>query len=253
MKNKKIWWLCTLVVALSVTTVALQKNQKHSHRNHRKVVQSVASQEDSASNYAVFSDIYKRGEWGIDESGKGNSGTGSDPENAKKYIDFLQSYLAENNIKSVVDLGCGDWRISGSVDWDGVQYLGIDVVAAVIQENMEHFAAPNISFLKADGSDTRLPSADLLICKDVLQHLPFQDIQEIIAQFGKFRHCIIVNDVNPSTLTCENVDIPRGHYRSLDLTQPPFSVLGEKVLTYSSGENGEVKQVLIIKSQTGSY
>jgi 2-polyprenyl-3-methyl-5-hydroxy-6-metoxy-1,4-benzoquinol methylase len=248
MKSKKLLWLCTLAIVLSVTTIALKKNPKHSPRSHRRVVQTVTLQEELVSNDDVFADIYKRGEWGTDESGKGNSGTGSDPENAKKYIDFLQNYLTQNNIKSVVDLGCGDWRISRTINWDGVRYLGIDVVASVIQENIEHFAAPNISFLKADGSDTCLPAADLLICKDILQHLPFQDIHEIISQFGKFRHCIIVNDVNPSTLTCENMDIPRGHYRSLDLTQPPFSMLGEKVLNYSSGPNGELKQVLIIKS-----
>jgi hypothetical protein len=90
-----------------------------------------------------------------------------------------------------------------------------------------------------------LPKADLLICKDVLQHLPYEDIQKIIKQFDKFKYCIVINDVDPVKLTCENVDIPRGHYRCLDLTKPPFSLIGRKVLVYASGN--ETKQLLLIK------
>lgn len=201
--------------------------------------------EDLTSNSAVFSSIYERGEWGVDEQKKGNSGTGSDPQNAKMYLAFLNNYLREHQIKSVVDLGCGDWRIGKEVCWDGIQYIGIDVVGSVIEQNSKEYASANISFVKADGSDYSLPKADLLICKDVLQHLPFKDIKNIIKQFSKFKHCIIVNDVDPITLTCSNINIPRGHYRPLDLTKPPFSLLGRKVLSYASGL--ETKLVLQIQ------
>ena len=202
--------------------------------------------EDVVSNAAIFSSIYERGEWGVDENMKGNSGTGSDPQNAKMYITFLQNYLAEHNIKSVVDLGCGDWRIGKSINWDGIKYLGVDVVDSVVSQNAKNFSAANVSFMKADGSDYDLPKADLLICKEVLQHLPFKDIKNIVKQFGKFKHCILVNDVDPIKLTCENSDIPRGYYRHLDLTKPPFSLLGRKVLTYVSGD--ETKQLLLINN-----
>ncbi len=210
------------------------------------VASSVVFCEDMISNASIFSSIYERGEWGVDGNNKGHSGTGSDPQNAKMYITFLQSFLAENNIKSVVDLGCGDWRIGKLVNWDGIKYLGVDVVDSVISQNSKNFASPTVTFVKADGTDYVLPSADLLICKDVLQHLPYKDIQKIIPQFSKFKYCLVINDVDPIKLTCENTDLPRGYYRCLDMTKAPFSLLGRKVLSYASGN--ETKQVLLIKN-----
>jgi SAM-dependent methyltransferase len=199
-----------------------------------------------SSNAVVFSDIYERGEWGVDENKKGNSGTGSSPQNARMYIAYLQNYLNENNIHSVVDLGCGDWRVGREINWEKIQYLGIDVVESVINQNVKNYASANIAFIKADGTEYNLPAADLLICKDVFQHLPYKDIQNILKQFGKFKHCIVINDVDPVNLTCENKDIPRGHYRYLDISKPPFSLLGRKVLTYASGD--ETKQVIVINN-----
>ena len=211
-------------------------------------IANIAFSGDVASNAAVFSAIYERGEWanGAEANNKWTSGSGSNPKNARVYIAYLQNYLADHEIKSVVDLGCGDWQIGRCINWDGVKYLGIDVVDGVIEENTKKFSAPNITFLKADGTEYELPKADLLICKDVLQHLPFKDIQNIVKQFNKFKHCIVINDVDPIRLTCENIDIPRGHYRCLDIKKSPFNLLGRKVLSYASGD--ETKQLLLIKN-----
>jgi SAM-dependent methyltransferase len=211
------------------------------------VCAGIYSTERIVSNSVVFTDIYERGEWGIDENRKGNSGTGSDPYNARPYISFLKNYLEDHAIQSVVDLGCGDWRIGQQINWGNIKYIGVDVVESVISENVKRFSSTTVSFVKADGTEYALPKADLLICKDVLQHLPFKDIMNIIKQFGKYKHCIIVNDVDPVKLTCKNEDIPRGHHRHLDLTEPPFSLNGKKILTYVSGE--ETKQVLLIRNK----
>jgi SAM-dependent methyltransferase len=210
-------------------------------------VVNIAGVEKIVPNSVVFSDIYERGEWGVDENQKGNSGTGSDPRNARPYISFLKNYLEDHAIKSVVDLGCGDWRLGQQINWNGITYIGIDVVESVVSENIKHFGTANISFVKADVTEYMLPKADLLICKDVLQHLPYKDIHNVVKQLNKYKHCIVVNDVDPIKLTCENVDIPRGHYRCLDLTQPPFSLCGRKVLTYASGD--ETKQILVIRNK----
>src|SRR5579863_6436413 len=142
------------------------------------------------SNSEAFTHIYESAEWGRDAYGKGTSGDGSNPDHAREYVEFLQDFLLYHNIKTVVDLGCGDWQIGRVIDWSGVQYVGIDVVSSVIRKNARRFSSSNISFVKADGIDYDLPRADLLICKEVLQHLPNEDIQKIVQQFPKFKYCI---------------------------------------------------------------
>lgn len=110
------------------------------------------------------------------------------------------------------------------------------------------FAAENISFVRGNGIRGDLPEADLLICKDVLQHLPNEDVFLLINQFHTFKFCLITIDVNPVTLTSQNPDITCGGYRYVDLTAHPFLVEGIKVLSYSLDQGlwVETKQVLLI-------
>jgi SAM-dependent methyltransferase len=199
--------------------------------------QVLLSKLGSGTSKEQFSQIYENGSWGTyyDDDAKayvGSSGTGSMPDNAKPYLDFLKMFVRENSIKSVVDVGCGDWQLSRFVDWQGIDYLGIDVVAALIDHHDRHFRAPNIQFLEADGTQIELPAADLLICKDVLQHLPLKDIHRFLKQLPKYKYALIVNDVDPSTCSSENGEIAPGEYRTLDLTAAPFYLNGEKVLSY---------------------
>ena len=41
------------------------------------------------------------------------------------YVKSLHA-LAERRIRTVVDLGCGDWQFSKYVDWRGIEYHGYD-------------------------------------------------------------------------------------------------------------------------------
>ena len=80
-----------------------------------------------------------------------------------------------------------------------------------------------------------LPKADLLISKDVLQHLRNGDIVELSKQFPKYKHCLITNDVDPSSNTSSNMDIAHiGEYRTLDLTHYPFNMAGTHIFNYKS-------------------
>ena len=60
-----------------------------------------------------FTNIYEKELWG---RGKG-SGAGSRPKFNAPYISFLENFLRDNNIKSVIDFGCGDWQFSQYIDW----------------------------------------------------------------------------------------------------------------------------------------
>jgi len=190
-----------------------------------------AASEDDARRRA-FELAYAERHWGKDKEGKGTSGLGSTLEFTKLYRVFLQDFLAVHGIQSVVDAGCGAWEFSQAMNWTGIDYLGVDIVAPVIEVNQRRFGAPNIRFAVADIVRDELPPADLLIVKDVLQHLSNSDIARFLAQLPRYRHVLIVNDVLPDSLTGDPRDIRNGEFRAFDPTQPPHSVLGAKVFVW---------------------
>src|SRR5579872_1106350 len=99
----------------------------------------------------VFTWIYQSGYWGVDEEGRGTSGEGSAWENVQVYVSYLQDFLKKHQIRSVVDLGCGDWQFSQFVEWGDIEYVGIDVVKEIIEKNKLQFASPARTFIHADG------------------------------------------------------------------------------------------------------
>lgn len=196
-----------------------------------------------------FTEIYERKIWGQNEEGQGCSGDGSSISATENYRIYLAGIISSFNIKSVVDAGCGDWGFSHTIDWSGIDYKGFDVVRPVVERNQDKYTQSNVHFYHANLIETDLPSADLLICKDVLQHLPLEDVAKFIKQFPKYKYCLITNDVDVHTGTCENRDVGRDilAYRLLDITKPPFNVVPSVVFTYRAP--GVLKQVLLIKNE----
>ncbi len=174
----------------------------------------------------IFIDIYRRDTWG------GGSGPGSTPENTKPYRLFLQSFIREKKISSVVDLGCGDWQFSRLIDWTGVNYLGVDFVPAVVKANQEKFGREGVRFIQGDILAAAIPPADLLIIKDVLQHLSIKNIQEFLPKLKSFQYVLITNCVRPKEKL--NSEIAGGGFRPLDLGLPPFSIPVEPQLQFSN-------------------
>jgi 2-polyprenyl-3-methyl-5-hydroxy-6-metoxy-1,4-benzoquinol methylase len=167
------------------------------------------------SNAEVFSKIYKEDLW------HGGSGAGSKLENVKEYVDILQKYIDKPEVKTVLDLGCGDWQFSKFLDLSSVSYLGVDVVESVIESNSTSYSASNIKFISRDITTYEVPKADLIICKDVLQHLCNKDVVNILVKIiTSSKFSLITNDFNPDNT--ENKDIDNGNYRCLDLTLSPF-------------------------------
>ena len=197
---------------------------------------SLFSNEDTEQ---VFTTIYRKGFWGYNEEGVGFSGAGSTVANTNDYVVFLQNFIRENNIKTVVDAGCGDWTFSKNVDWSGIKYLGVDVVESVVKENNEKYGSENIRFEHFDIIRYELPAADLLICKDVLMHLPNLKILFFLKSTKRFKHCLFTNNIGGEN---QNHDIQQGEFRPLDLRGPPFYLNGINIFTYST-DHGD-KQVL---------
>jgi SAM-dependent methyltransferase len=194
---------------------------------------------------AAFDDIYKHATWGTNSEGEGHSGAGSLLKTTMLYRHFLEQFMKDADVHSVVDAGCGDWEFSQAIDWKGIDYKGYDIVPSVIEGDTKKYAKPNIHFFVANVVDEDLPPADLLIVKHVLQHLPTAAVQKLLAkQLPKYKHTLLVNSVESRTLSAPNTDVEPGGYRPLDVTKPPFNVRGARLLTYWDG--GNMQQVVYV-------
>lgn len=175
----------------------------------------------SSPSQQIFTRIYDRNEWLF------GSGEGSLPSSTGEYRAFLQQFLQGHAIKSVTDVGCGDWQFSKLINWSGIGYTGIDVVPDVIQKNEKMFGAPSVHFRCQDVLTEVPPPADLLILKDVLQHLPFTAVSRVTSFFPQYRFVLVTNDHASA-----NEDVPIGGYNPLDLRLPPFSLPAKELLRY---------------------
>jgi SAM-dependent methyltransferase len=190
---------------------------------------------------AVFTTVYETGEWGK----PWYSGDGSTVANTQGYVAFLQQFLKDHQINSVADVGCGDWQFSRHMDWSGISYRGYDVTPGIVERNRQ-FESPTIQFAHLDLTEKRVPAADLLICKDVLQHLSNDKIQQFLTQLGQFRYCLITNDIQSSGPSVPNRDIRSGGYRPIVLTLPPYNLHAKEVFRFTAGAT--VKQVLLVEN-----
>ena len=175
--------------------------------------------EVSLSHRDIFNTIYSKNLWGH------GSGPGSLAENTQEYRRFLHNFLRSNQITSVVDIGCGDWQISRLMDWTGIRYIGVDV-SDVVLSNTQNFAREGVSFLLADARYEPIPTAELVIIKDVMQHWSNDDILTFLPRLNSFPQALITNGFHPSMSNLVNTDIQAGSFRPINLRLAPFNLPG---------------------------
>ena len=153
----------------------------------------------------VFERIYRDRRWVKDRKDiESLSGPGSFPSKAANWLLKLNSYIEENNIKTVVDYGCGDFAMYNEFDWAGVEYLGIDISEIAIDLAKKNSTGrERIKFICEDTMT--VTSADLLIVKDVFGHwsglrttIELGDQRHLITDFlkenmSKFKHILILD------------------------------------------------------------
>lgn len=139
----------------------------------------------------AFSLIYKGGGWS-----RLGSGPGSTPSQAGPFLDKLSSIIKVLNPTSILDVGCGQGLAIGALSGFTGYYTGIDIVPEVIEENRRNFPVANFAFLVFDLAEKRLDGQfDLVIIKDVLQHLPNSTIYCLMSNVAMMcGAAIVVND-----------------------------------------------------------
>lgn len=161
----------------------------------------------------VFSDIYSRDAWSH------GSGPGSTPAVTAPYRNFLEGFIQQNEIRTIVDLGCGDWQFSKLINWGDADYVGLDCVSTLIDRNNELYGRDKVRFIHRNALlEEEFPRRDLIIIKDVLQHWIDEDIHSLIPKLCSFRFVLFTN-----CRTDRNVELDQvGGFRPLNLALSPF-------------------------------
>ena len=188
-----------------------------------------------------FEGIYTNNIWGVHEN-LGNdvkfySGPGSHtPFVVSEFVRTINDFMESHEITSVVDLGCGDFNVGKRFLVD--KYIGVDVCEPLIEYNRKEYSNEHISFVNANGVEEKLPSADLLIIKEVLQHLTLDEIKSLLSNnFSQYKYIIVADSRfdNSSNPNCDGDltmlrNVGREMYRSgIFLDKEPFDYNVERL------------------------
>lgn len=183
---------------------ALKRRAKHFFRKTR-------------STADVFARIHAGNRWRGQDS---VSGSGSDPAETRALLQKLPLLLREIKVRSILDAPCGDLFWMRDLDLDGIQYTGIDIVPDLIAENQKRFASSEYLFLCADLICDPLPRVDLILCRDCLVHLSFENALAALRNMQASQSTWLL----ATTFTGQdtNRDIATGEWRTLNLEVQPF-------------------------------
>lgn len=162
----------------------------------------------------VFADVYASGRWGGQPY---HSGSGSRDAPAHSYAACVRELIRTAGVRSVVDIGCGDFQVARQFV-DGLEsYRGLDVVQAIVDRNTAQYGTDTITFTRLDAASSDLPPADLCLVRQVLQHLSNQQIIAILQRCAAYP-LVLVTEHWPaaSAQRLSNVDKPHGPDTRLD-------------------------------------
>lgn len=132
------------------------------------------------ADYAeTFRIVHDKNLWQSDES---VSGGGSTVAFTASIRASLAEWLARREIRSLVDLPCGDFNWMRLVTFpEGMAYTGIDIVPALIETNTAKYAALGRNFELGDIIAGPVPAAEAYFCRDVFIHFPNDAVEKSIA------------------------------------------------------------------------
>ncbi len=132
----------------------------------------------------------------------------------------LAALFGRLGIRSLLDLGCGDFNWMRLMDLASVEYIGGDVVPELVEQNLRRYTDVGRKFVVMDVLCDSLPRVDLIFCRDGLVHFSFSDIAVAMrAMIQSGSTYLLATTFTDRTI---NEDIPTGGWRTLNLSLPPL-------------------------------
>lgn len=183
-----------------------------------------------------FTYVYDNNVWG-------GSGGGSDPAYLGEYFKWLNQFIKEKKIKTVLDYGCG---LSGSGQLLHVpMYYGVDVVESVVKHCRINYSSPTRHYF---GANEPFPNnIDLLIVKDVLMHWSYDEIEKFISSFCKYhKYVVLVNSCQQTEDYQKCSKTPHLQATPLSYKYKPLSNYNPELIMTLNVNPNDPKEVLLI-------
>ena len=140
-------------------------------------------QPDTTHNREFFREVYRRNTWNGERS---RSGPGSEGAFAQRKVEVLRQWIETYKIRSLLDIGCGDFYWMRDLVPLLDVYAGVDIVPELIAENNRLYATARVSFhevdLTVERASAHLPQKewDLITCLDVFGHLLNDEVLRLL-------------------------------------------------------------------------
>jgi hypothetical protein len=174
----------------------------------------------------VFSSIYTNYGFGSTES---RSGPGSTLDETKYLREKIIKLVDKYEIKSVLDIPCGDFNWMKEIVHHFKHYTGGDIVDECIKTNESLYGKEDINFINFDLVKDDFPKHDLLLVRDVIGHFPIEDGLQIVKNIVNSNCKYLLsttwynlNDENYFELH-ENRTVDYGRFYPVNLMSTPFN------------------------------
>ena len=186
--------------------------------------------DDEKNNRRFFEQVYRRNFWGGKAS---RSGEGSEGSFAEQKVALLSAIVEEFEVASQLDIGCGDFHWMQHVAPRLDRYLGIDLVAAMVDRNQRAHGGDGIGFMQADlskrgaGRDSVVAAGpfDLVTALDVFGHMLNDEVDgmlDFILNESGARLFLVTNRRDATSR--DYLSRPKSRHEGIDLTAHPLFV-----------------------------
>tara|TARA_B100001057_G_C22655245_1_gene873718 strand:+ start:155 stop:925 length:771 start_codon:yes stop_codon:yes gene_type:complete len=198
-----------------------------------------------------FITIYEENLWQSKES---ISGEGSEISYTKPLREWMLKEISQLNIKVFVDAPCGDFNwMKTIIPKLSIKYIGLDIVPSLINSNKIKYESKNVYFNVANICDDPLPDCDMIMVRDCLFHLSYEDINKFLKNLDKtnYNYLFTSTHLNENLNKFSNKDILTGDFRYIDLFSKPFNFNNSniylRVEDYIKGSMAPKEMILIEK------
>ena len=196
-----------------------------------------------------FSEIYEKNLWSSKES---PSGLGSELVSTESLSGWLVEHIPSLGVKVFVDAPCGDFNwMQHVLKFVNVDYLGLDIVPSLIEKNNRFYSTGTIRFKVANICEDIIPSCDLVMVRDCLFHLSYDDINKFLDNLAGVEYKYLLTTTHIMNRGFVNSDIISGDFRQIDLFSSPFNFdkrkVADRIPDVPKGEKVTREMILVQK------